>query len=83
MRRQKRFNRYDEELGQPYIPRLLAGLSEDMLKRVVISIALASPSTRSLLFKLVMISYLLGVSTAVAVIWKGSWFFNWLSTFWR
>jgi len=83
MRRQKRFNRYDEELGQPYIPRLLAGLSEDMLKRIVISIALASPSTRSLLFKLLMISYLLGVSTTVIVIWKAGWFFNWLSAFWR
>jgi hypothetical protein len=83
MKRQKRFNRYDEEPEQPFIPRLLAGLSEEMLKRVVISIVLASPSTRSLLFKLVMISYLLGISTAVVVIWKSSWIFDWLATFWR
>jgi hypothetical protein len=83
MTKRTRFNRYDGELGQPFISRLLSDLSEDMLKRVVISIALASPSTRSLLFKMVMISYLLGISTALVAIWKASWFFNWLSTLWR
>jgi hypothetical protein len=78
MKSRNRFNRY-EEPEHSSISRLLSGLSEDMLKRIVIGVVLASRSTRSLLIKLLMTSYLLGVSTTVAVIW----FFNWLFPFWR
>jgi hypothetical protein len=82
MKSRTRFNRY-EEPEHSSISRLLSGLSEEMLKRVVIGVVLASPGIRSSLIKLLMTSFMLGASTTVVVIWKASWFFNWLSTFWR
>jgi hypothetical protein len=83
MKSRNRFNRYDEDPEQSLISKLVSGLGEDMLRRVAIGVILASRSTRSLLIKLLMTSFLLGVSTTVVVILKAPSFFDWLSTFWR
>jgi hypothetical protein len=80
MRSQKRFNRYYEEMEQPLISKLLSGVGEDMLRRIVISIVFASPGIRSSLIKLLMTSFLLGVGATLVLLWKAPWLITWFST---
>lgn len=85
MKSLKRIDRYEPE--EMLIPRLLSGLSEVMLRRIVISIVFASPRIRSLFFRLMMTSFLFGivmtVVATVVVFKKAPWLFNWLTTFLR
>src|SRR5262245_30631190 len=80
MRSQKRINRYYEEPEQLNLSKLLSGVGEDMLRRIVVSIVLATPGIRSSFIKLLMTSFLLGVGATLVLLWKVPWLFTWLST---
>lgn len=69
LRRRPDFYSPRRRCEQSTITKLLSSVGEDVLKSAVLSIALAVPAIRRLVFRLLLIAFLLGAFLMVALIY--------------